>query len=509
MYINFTISNIVGLFMEIKVKKSYLFGEITCPPSKSYSHRAIIISSLTKGQSRIENVLLSRDTIASIRCSQMLGVDIEFMKHQSDNFSIGDPHYNNHLLSTKLSKNLDATEEKFPSQDITITSSGGENGFKTPDDVLNADNSGTTIRLLTSVCSLVIDGYSILTGDKSLRKRPMGDLIKSLNELGVSCFSSNSSQFPPLIIKGGGIRGGNTQISGRISSQFISSLLLSGIYSCMPITINVIGKQVSKPYIDSTIYTMNKFGGVVYNNSIEINKTELREKKQIPQDKKMNDIISEIYSIPTNFTYKPTTFRIPGDFSTAALLISAAILTDGELVIKNLDFSMPQGDMEIINIVKEMGGNIKTDNNKGMAKIIGSAKLEGGSFDLHKTPDLFPVIAILALKSRNKTVISGISHARYKETDRVSNISSQLTKFGAQIKEDYDTVVITPPTEIRNASINSFDDHRLFMAFTIAGLSTDKTIINGADSVDVSFPNFINELRSIGAQIESPLNQMP
>ena len=116
------------------------------------------------------------------------------------------------------------------------------------------------------MCSLVNDGYSILTGDKSLRKRPMGDLIKALNQLGVDCFSTNHNYFPPLVVKGGGIKGGTTQISGDISSQFISSILLSGIYSQTPITIQVLGNQVSKPYIDSTIFIMKKFGVKVENS---------------------------------------------------------------------------------------------------------------------------------------------------------------------------------------------------------------------------------------------------
>ena len=182
--------------------------------------------------------------------------------------------------------------------------------------------------------------------------------------------------------------------------------------------------------------------------------------------------------------------------------MSAAIMSEGELVIKNLDFTMPQGDMEIINIIKKMGGKIEVDTNKGTAKVDGSTKLDGGNFNLVGTPDLLPVVAILSLKAKNKTTITGVSHARYKETDRVSNISSQLAKFGAQIKEDNDSITVRPPDKLKNAIINSFDDHRLFMAFAIAGLSTEHSIIDSADSVDVSYPNFTNELRAVGAQME-------
>ena len=488
--------------MEIKVKKSQLCGEINCPPSKSYSHRAILISSLASGKSHLENVLLSRDTLASIDCVKMLGVSVNSLDNMSNytgTISFENlENYPAHLVS----RTKHEVGSLASTQDLIVEGNGGRDGFKTPDDVLFADNSGTTIRIATSMCSLVNDGYSILTGDKSLRKRPMGDLIKALNQLGVDCFSTNHNYFPPLVVKGGGIKGGTTQINGGISSQFISSILLSGIFSQTPITIQVLGNQVSKPYIDSTIFIMKKFGVKVENSSNGQFFNNLVDGPTHSKESKPVETISEEYRLPLSSDYKSQTFRVPGDFSTAALLLSAGIMSESVLVIKNLDFAMPQGDMEIINIIKRMGGIIEIDKSKGVAKIDGSTRLDGGDFNLVRTPDLLPVVAILSLKAKKKTTITGVSHARYKETDRVSNISSQLTKFGAQIKEDNDSITIHPPDKLKSAIINSFDDHRLFMAFTIAGFSTEHSIIDGADSVDVSFPNFISELKGIGAQIE-------
>ena len=489
--------------MEIKVKKSHLCGEVICPPSKSYSHRAIMISSLASGKSHIENVLISRDTLASIKCAKILGAGVNTLNKNSD-YRLNPNSDGPYNYSTNTVSGTKQGEDNLVGPvDLIVESNGGRSGFNTPDDVLDADNSGTTIRIATSMCSLVNDGYSILTGDKSLRKRPMGDLIKSLNQLGVNCFSTNNTYYiPPLVVKGGGMKGGTTQIKGGVSSQFISSILLSGIYSKTPITIQVLGNQVSKPYIDSTIFMMKKFGvkldissNELFPNSMEVGTRDLI-------DSKLVEPISEEYRLPVDNDYKPQTIRVPGDFSTAALLMSAAIMSEGMLAIKNLDFTMPQGDMEIINIIRKMGGRIEVDKNNGVAKIDGSTKLDGGDFNLVGTPDLLPVVAILSLKARNKTTITGVSHARYKETDRVSNISSQLTKFGAQIKEDNDSITVLPPDKLKSAVINSFDDHRLFMAFTIAGLSTENSIIDSADSVDVSFPNFIGELKGIGAQVE-------
>jgi 3-phosphoshikimate 1-carboxyvinyltransferase len=461
-----------------------------------------MISSLALGKSHIENVLFSRDTLASIECAQMLGVSVNPLNKKSDYRlepnSDGPMNYSTNTFSEPKRGGDNLVE----AENIIVESNGGRRGFKTPEDVLYADNSGTTIRMATSMCSLVNDGYSILTGDKSLRKRPMGDLIKSLNQLGVNCFSTNKTYFPPLVVKGGGMQGGTTQIRGDISSQFISSILLSGIYSKKPITIQVLGNQVSKPYIDSTIFMIKKFGVKVENSPNELFSSHWVDGTNVSRNSELDETISEEYRLPVDNDYKPQTIRVPGDFSTAALLISAAIMSEGVLSIKDLDFTMPQGDMEIINIIQQMGGRIEIDKNKGVAKIDGSTKLDGGNFNLVGTPDLLPVVAILSLKAKNKTTITGVSHARYKETDRVSNISSQLTKFGAQVKEDNDSITVLPPDKLKSAVINSFDDHRLFMAFTIAGLSTENTIIDSADSVDVSFPNFINELKGIGAQIE-------
>jgi 3-phosphoshikimate 1-carboxyvinyltransferase len=148
-----------------------------------------------------------------------------------------------------------------------------------------------------------------------------------------------------------------------------------------------------------------------------------------------------------------------------------------------------------------MGADIIVDKSSGKIKVAGYQLLDGGEFNLKDTPDLLPVVSTLSLKCKNLIKITGISHARYKETDRVSNIATQLIKFGAEVKEEFDSIVIKPPKKIKNASINSFDDHRLFMAFCIASLSTEESTIDGAESVDVSYPGFISEMKRLGASI--------
>ena len=430
---------------KLEISKSFLEGNIKCPPSKSYTHRAIAIASLADGKSTISNPLLSRDTIATISGCKMFGIKIE-----------------------KSNENVNC---------IQIL---GKNQFETPKDIIDAKNSGTTIRILTSMAGLVKNGYTILTGDDSLKTRPMQPLISALNQLGVHAFSSNEKNTPPLIVQGGGIKGGLVSIEGGISSQFISSLLISCSYALTDVEIRVKGKQVSIPYITSTIETMKKFG-----ISIDHNKEYL------------NYYIS-------NYKYRPTDFTIPGDFSSASLIIAAGVLCGGKIAIGGMNFHYPQGDMAIIDIVRQMGGDIKVNKEKGEVIVYGSNSLDGIECNLVNCPDLLPVVSILSLKARTPMRIFGISHARFKETDRVSIITNELRKMGVDVSEKEDEVLINPVKGLKNVEFDSHNDHRLFMSFTIASMLTNKSIVKGAESIDVSYPSFINEIKRLGANINLP-----
>ncbi len=430
---------------KLEISKSFLEGNIKCPPSKSYTHRAIAIASLADGKSTISNPLISRDTIATISGCKMFGIKIE-----------------------KSNENVNC---------IQIL---GKNQFETPNDIIDAKNSGTTIRILTSMAGLVKNGYTILTGDDSLKTRPMQPLISALNQLGVHAFSSNEKNTPPLIVQGGGIKGGLVSIEGGISSQFISSLLISCSYALTDVEIRVKGKQVSIPYITSTIETMKKFG-----ISIDHNKEYL------------NYYIS-------NSKYRPTDFTIPGDFSSASLIIAAGVLCGGKIAIGGMNFHYPQGDTAIIDIVRQMGGDIKVNKEKGEVIVYGSNSLDGIECNLVNCPDLLPVVSILSLKARTPMRIFGISHARFKETDRVSIITNELRKMGVDVSEKEDEVLINPVKGLKNVEFDSHNDHRLFMSFTIASMLTNKSIVKGAESIDVSYPSFINDIKRLGANINLP-----
>lgn len=352
----------------------------------------------------------------------------------------------------------------------------GNSTLKIPDDVINVENSGTTMRFVTAISSLLKEGHVIITGDDSIRKRPMGPLLSALKQLGVNSYSATENDKAPIIVQGGGIKGNHISIDGSISSQFISGILIAGVCAESGISLKVTGKQVSRSYIESTINVMTKFGARVENSK------DYRK-----------------YNISYN-RYIPTTFTIPGDFSTAALLLSAGILAGGEITVTNLDFSLPQGDSKILEILKKIGAIITIEKKKGIVKAMGTRELDGGEFDLSDTPDLLPVVAILSLKSRNPVRIYGVSHTRFKETDRLKIIASEFRKFGAETKILPDEITIAAPKKLRNAHINSHDDHRLFMSFVIASMMTEKSIVDGVESVDVSYPSFIQDMKRIGAK---------
>ena len=419
--------------MKCSIKKSKISGKITCPPNKSYTHRAIFLAALSDGKSIVRNILKSRDTIATINACKAFGVQV----HEEDN-----------ILTIKNT--------------INSTVQGS---------VINAENSGTTITISIAVAALS-GGSTMLTGDESLKKRPMKPILNSLETLGISTESDDGK--PPITIKGK-INGSEINIDGGISSQFISALLIIGPRLENGLTLNVNGNLVSKPYVDLTLAIMKEFG-------VETN-------TEIPYEK---------YSVEHQI-YKPTTFTIPSDFSNLALLLAANVLLDDGLEIDIILGEMPQGDEAIIDILEELGVTVILDGDNITTK---SPKvLGGGRFDLSNTPDLLPALAILCLKSSKPIEIFNVKHARYRETDRISVISRELKKIGIGVKENDDGMILTPTKNHTPAEFNSENDHRLFMAFSIASMYIGDCTVTDPDSVQVSYPNFIKDMKNCGAQI--------
>jgi 3-phosphoshikimate 1-carboxyvinyltransferase len=424
------------MLMPLKViGKGNLKGTVFAPPSKSYTHRAFVISSLAEGKSEILNPLISRDTLATIRACEALGSVIE-------NKGEGVWHIS------------------------------GSSSPKTPEDVINVDNSGTTIRIMTAVSALA-PGFTVLTGDSSIRQRPMGPLINSLGELGAKCYSTRRDDKPPIIVEGGGIKGGETKIPGHISSQFISALLIACPLAENETRISFTSELKSKPYLDMTLEFLNYFKG------------------------KIEYLPNLGLIIPPQQTYSPASVRIPGDFSSASLVLSAAAITDSNVKIQNLDMNTAQGDKKIIDLLREMGAEIEVGEN--YVRVIGGKKLKGISFDCGDNPDLLPVLAVLGSVAEGKTEIFNAQHVRFKESDRISAMSKELSKMGVRVEEKPDALTIYGG-KIKGAHVESYDDHRVLMALSVAALAAEgETVISGVESVDVSYPSFIEDMISLGA----------
>ncbi|MFQ5475973.1 MAG: 3-phosphoshikimate 1-carboxyvinyltransferase [Nitrosopumilus sp.] len=420
--------------MSCKVRKSKISGQIVCPPNKSYTHRAIFLASLAGNNSKVDNVLLSADTIATIEACKKFGAEIEV---ENSSIIVKNP--------IKLGTNV-------------------------PE--INTENSGTTIRIASGIASLFSEEIT-LTGDSSLQKRPMQPLLDALSSIGAQCSSQEGT--PPIKIKGK-ISGGDVAIPGNFSSQFVSALLIIAPLTENGINITIEGNLVSKPYLDATIATMRKFGVSV--------------QTLIPYKK---------YNV-TPQIYKSATFTVPIDFSSLALLLSAAVLNGEGITIKGNIGNLPQGDEVFIDILEQLGVEITI--NEEEIKIKSPEKLRGGRFDLSNSPDLLPPLAILALNTSNPIEIVNVKHARLKETDRIAILSKELVKLGIKIQEKEDGLVLEPSEKMTGAELNSENDHRLFMAFCIAGMFIGDCTVTDPESVKVSYPNFVEEMTRIGADFQ-------
>ncbi|MBT4325701.1 MAG: 3-phosphoshikimate 1-carboxyvinyltransferase, partial [Candidatus Nitrosopelagicus sp.] len=388
--------------MNCKIQKSKLNGKIICPSNKSYTHRAIFLAALSDGKSIVKKILHSNDTVATISACRGFGIEVEEVE-------------NNVTIKNKIGE--------------TVQSS-----------IINAENSGTTIRIAIAIAALS-GGNTTLTGDDSLKKRPMQPILDALERMGVKTESNEGR--PPIHINGK-IQGKEISINGDISSQFISALLIIAPRLPDGLIINVEGKLVSKPYVDLTIAIMKKFGVDV--------KIEEEYKKYVVSHQ----------------IYKPTTFSIPSDFSNLALLLAANVLLGDGLDIEISLGDMPQGDEAIVDILEKLGVNVTLEDD--IITTESPISLKGGKFDLSDTPDLLPAIAILALKSEKPIEMFNVKHARYKETDRIAIISRELKKIGLNVEEKDDGMILKKSSELIPAELNSENDHRLFMAFSIAGM---------------------------------------
>ena len=416
--------------MSIKISPSSLTGTIYAPPSKSMTHRYLIISALADGVSLLKNPLHSDDTLATVEGLRKLGINIA---DEGGNWKI----------------------------------TGGT--FTAPDSVIDCHESGTTMRLLIGLCS-ILEAPCTLSGAPSLIRRPNKPLLDALEQLGVQ--TQSDTGYPPITVTGK-MKGGYAEIPGDVSSQFISSIILAAPYAETPVELRVTTQLESKPYVKMTLDAMKKSGI----------KAECSEKL-------------ECFHIP-NGEYKPLRTRVEGDWSSAAYMLAAGTLA-GKVHVDNLDLASSQADKEIISILDEMGGYIKI---KGKRITAEKSKLNAIETDLSDCPDLFPIVACLCSVAEGTSRLTGLSRLRIKESDRLSAMMDGLHKMGIEVIGEDDSVRITGARP-RGAVIDPFNDHRIAMSFAVLShVAEGETTIMNPECVSKSYPGFWEDLKKIGAKI--------
>ena len=434
--------------MNIRISPSRVGGTARAPPSKSYTHRAILAAGYADGAT-VRNPLFSADTAATARAVEAYGGTAERV---DGDFEIG----------------------------------GFDGDPETPADVIDCANSGTTMRLTTATGGLV-DGLTVLTGDSSLRSRPQGPLLDALDQLGVRAESTRANGQAPLVV-GGGTPGGDVSIRGDISSQYVTGLLMAGGVTEQGIDIGLTTGLKSAPYVDITLEVLDAFG--IEATVLGGDGSEIRSAG------------ADGFRVEGGQSYEPAdgVYRVPGDFSSMSYLLSAgALAADGELTVEGAQPSA-QGDAEIVPILESMGADIEWDRDAGTITV-GRSELDGIDVAVADTPDLLPTIAALGAAAEGTTRITDCAHVRLKETDRVAAMASELGKMGVDV-EEYEDELVVHGGGLQGATVRGHDDHRIIMSLSIAALVADgETTIEGAEDIDVSFPEFFDVLAELGVEL--------
>ncbi len=355
------------------------------------------------------------------------------------------------------------------SDELTIE---GIDGKPTPEPTIFMGNSGTGTRLFCTAGTLG-DTAVTFDGDSSLRSRPMGPLLDAIKDLGGSWSCENDKGYLPFTVEGP-LSGGNITVDGT-TSQYLSSLLLTTPLLNGETKISVPHLN-EKPYVEMTLWWLDKMG---INYSADMEKGE--------------------FSVDGSQSYAPINEEIAGDFSSATFSAVAAAITGGPITVANIDFTDPQGDKGVFDVVQNMG--VKMVTNEDGTVTLTADKIKGIEIDLNAMPDSLPALAVLGTVAEGETRLVNVAQARIKETDRIDVMCKELSKMGADIEERPDGLVIRQ-SKLSGAEVQGHDDHRIVMALSLAGMIADGvTTIDTVESADVTYPSFAEDFIALGAKI--------
>jgi 3-phosphoshikimate 1-carboxyvinyltransferase len=415
-----------------------LNASVSVPGSKSLTNRALLIASLAESETTLTNALFSDDSHYFARALQTLGFDV-FL----------DP---------------DRKEMKVTGLGGRIPASSAE---------LFIGNAGTAARFLTAFLTLG-NGEYILDGEPRMRERPIGDLVDALTQMGAKVEVVNNRQSPicpPLKIIAAGLSGGKTKIAGNISSQFLSALLMVAPYAQSPVEIEVTTELNSKPYVDMTLSVMRDFGVGIEQDGYQF--FQVRNKRYGSR----------------------LTYPIESDASTASYFFAAPAICGGTVRVENITHESVQGDIAFLDVLMQMGCSV-TEKDAAI-EVASPRELQGVYVDMCDIPDTAQTLAAIAPFASTPTRICGIASARVKETDRVSAVCTELARLGVKVDEHEDGMTIYPCDEIRPATVQTYNDHRMAMAFSLIGLRMSGVRIENPTCVSKTFPGFFEVLESL------------
>jgi 3-phosphoshikimate 1-carboxyvinyltransferase len=410
----------------------------TIPGSKSYTNRALTIAALARGNSVLHGALFSDDTHVAQQALIRLGVPIE-------------------------------------QQGTTVQVTGQQGRFTDPQQALYLGNAGTALRFFTAMLTLA--GFSCtLTGNGRMHQRPIADLLDTLNALGADTTSMARNGCPPVHIGAHRLQGGVATISGAISSQFLSALLMVAPYAPQDVTLIVRDTLVSVPYVNITLDIMAHFG-------VQVEHDAYRR-----------------FVIRGQQCYEGCEYTIEGDASSATYFWGVAALLGQDMTITNMPATSVQGDLQFLQVLERMGCTVRRQHG---IRVSGPARLQPlGEVDLNALPDAAMTVAVLAAFCQGETRIRNVANLRLKETNRLQALTAELGKLGANVKELSDGLQVEGnPAALHGADIATYDDHRMAMCFAMAGARLPGIRIQEPGCVSKTYPGFWEDLQRVGVQV--------
>lgn len=416
--------------------KAPIDAELAVPGSKSLTNRALVVAALAEGRSTLRGALVAEDSEVMLRALNQLGIPV-----------------------------------RAEGTSFTVEGQGGR--IPAPEAELDLRLSGTSIRFLTALVALG-QGRYVLDGNARMRERPIQDLLTALGGLGVTAGTQFETGCPPVVVEASGLAGGETAVAGERSSQYLSALLMVAPYARRPVTIRVTGELQSKPFADMTLRLMEDFG--------------VRARRE-----------GYAWFALEPARYQPRDYRVEGDAMAAGYLWAAAAITGGRVKVTNVGSASVQGDKRFAEVLGAMGCAVSWSAES--CEVTGPAhgRLRGGRFDLNDMSDQAQTLAVAALFADAPVRIDDVWNLRIKETDRLAALSAELSKFGARVEEGRDYLVVHPlATPSGPVTVETYGDHRMAMAFALAGLRLSGVTIRDPGCVAKTFPDYFEVLSALG-----------